>query len=60
MCLCYNLCLMNIEENTMYLHLYRYISEIISPIISPIIEHVPITIIIVGTYLQMKILINIV
>lgn len=46
----YNLCLMNIVENKMYLHLYRYFSEI-----SPIIVHVPITITIGDTYLQINI-----
>lgn len=51
----YNLCLLNIVENKMYLHLYRYFSEIISETVSPIIVHVPITITIGDTYLQINI-----
>lgn len=51
----YNLCLLNIVENKMYLHLYIYVSEIISETVSPIIVHVPITITIGDTYLQINI-----
>lgn len=46
-----NLCHINVEENEIDLHLYRYFSETISPI-----RHIPITLI----YLKMKIFSNIV
>lgn len=53
-CMCignyYNFCLINKDENTVYLHTYRYLNEIICPI-----RAIPIMIKIVSTSLQMKI-----